>query len=128
MTEQPLRGRRIALTRPREQAGALAEALERLGATVFVVPLVAIEPLEDTTTLDAALEALGGYDWLVFTSANGVAAVRERLADPAVQVARVEQGDPHAHLLRRVADERADHHRAGANVEAEDARPAGRGA
>jgi hydroxymethylbilane synthase len=76
----PLRGRRIAVTRPREQAVPLADALERLGATVAVVPLVAIEPLENAAELDAALRELDDYDWVVFTSANGVAAVRERLA------------------------------------------------
>jgi hydroxymethylbilane synthase len=77
--EGPLRGRRITLTRPRKQAGALAEGLDRLGAAVTIVPLVAIEPVEDTGGLDAALEALDAYDWIVFTSANGVAAVGERL-------------------------------------------------
>jgi hydroxymethylbilane synthase len=75
-----LSGRRVVVTRPREQAAALAERLERLGASVFVVPLVAIEPVEDTEALDVALGALDRYDWVVFTSANGVAAIGERLA------------------------------------------------
>ncbi len=84
MAEGPLEGRRIAVTRPRAQGTQLAEALERLGAEVVVVPLVAIEPMDDPRDLDAALEALAGYDWIVFTSANGVDAVRRRLADPGV--------------------------------------------
>lgn len=75
----PLSGRRIVVTRPREQARTLAEGLESLGAAVTIVPLVAIEPVEDTGALDAALDALDAYDWIVFTSANGVAAVGERL-------------------------------------------------
>ncbi|CAN5641911.1 hypothetical protein BH20ACT14_BH20ACT14_13270 [soil metagenome] len=77
---QPLRDRRIVLTRPREQAGPLADALERFGATVVALPLVEIAPIEDASALDAALARLESYDWVVFTSANGVAGVRERLA------------------------------------------------
>lgn len=75
-----LSGRRVVVTRPREQAAVLAERLERLGASVSVIPLVAIEHVEDTEALDVALRALDRYDWVVFTSANGVAAVGERLA------------------------------------------------
>jgi hydroxymethylbilane synthase len=74
-----LSGRQIVVTRPREQAGPLAQGLERLGATVSIVPLVGIEPLEEVSRLDAALAALAAYDWIVFTSANGVVAVGERL-------------------------------------------------
>ena len=76
---QPLVGRRIVVTRPRDQIGPLAEALERLGATVLAIPLVEIAPLEDTRPLDAALSRLGSYRWVVFTSVNGVVGVRERL-------------------------------------------------
>ncbi len=78
---QPLVGRRIVITRPRDQVGPLAEALERLGATVLAVPLVDIEPIEDARPLDAALARLESYRWVVFTSANGVAGVRERLGE-----------------------------------------------
>jgi uroporphyrinogen-III synthase len=68
VAELPLAGRRIVVTRPREQATALARALERLGAEVSSVPLVEIRPavLPDVDP--------GGYDWLVLTSVNGVAA------------------------------------------------------
>ncbi len=75
----PLSGRRIVVTRPHEQSAALAERLERLGATVSILPLVGIEPLQDGTAVDAALEALDTYDWIVFTSVNGVAVVGQRL-------------------------------------------------
>ena len=76
---QPLVGRRIVVTRPQDQIGPLAEALERLGATVLAIPLVEIAPIEDTRPLDAALARLESYRWVVFTSVNGVAGVRERL-------------------------------------------------
>ncbi len=63
------------ITRPRKQAAGLAEALERLGATVSVVPLIEIEPV----ALDSA--SVEAYDWIVFTSASGVRAVRDQLVD-----------------------------------------------
>ena len=75
---RPLRGRRIVVTRPREQAPGLASELERLGASAVLVPLVRIEPVDDASALDSALAELDRYDWVVFTSMNGVAAVREK--------------------------------------------------
>ncbi len=76
----PLAGRRIAITRPREQADALARRLEALGARVTLLAAIRIAPIEDHVPLDAAIARLGSYDWLVFTSVNGVAAFTERLA------------------------------------------------
>jgi uroporphyrinogen-III synthase len=76
----PLAGRRIAITRPREQADALARQLEALGARVTLLAAIRIAPIEDSAPLDAAIAQLGSYDWLVFTSVNGVAAFTERLA------------------------------------------------
>jgi uroporphyrinogen-III synthase len=77
VAEQPLAGKRIVVTRP--ESKPLAEALELLGAEVAIVPLIEIRPAEDRRPLDAALENLAGYEWVVFTSVNGVAAVGERL-------------------------------------------------
>jgi uroporphyrinogen-III synthase len=73
----PLRGRRIVVTRPREQAHPLVEALQSLGAEVVVAPLVKIEPAENGTNLKDAMSDFHRYDWLVLTSANGVAALSE---------------------------------------------------
>ncbi|HEX7485649.1 MAG TPA: uroporphyrinogen-III C-methyltransferase [Vicinamibacterales bacterium] len=69
---RPLFGKRIVVTRPREQAGDLVEALEQLGATVVEAPTVRIVPPEDYAPLDEACATVGQYDWVVFTSANGV--------------------------------------------------------
>ncbi len=80
MADGPLAGRRIVVTRPRAQAGPLADGLADLGATVTVLPLVAIEPLDDTASLDAAARGLSSYDWVVLTSANGAAALGRALA------------------------------------------------
>lgn len=76
---RPLAGRHIAITRPPSQAGPLAEQLEALGARVTSLPAIRIEPSEDTSVLDEAVRELETYDWLIFTSVNGVAAFTERL-------------------------------------------------
>ena len=70
---QPLAGKRILVTRARQQASALAEELEALGANVIRIPAIEIKPLASYDCLDAALHRVAEYDWLVFTSANAVA-------------------------------------------------------
>jgi uroporphyrinogen III methyltransferase/synthase len=77
--ELPLFGRRIVVTRPAEEAGRAAEGLEALGAEALVAPTVAIAPPDDFGPLDAALDRLAEFDWLVFTSPNGVRATLDRL-------------------------------------------------
>lgn len=78
--QAPLAGRHIAITRAPEQAPELAARLEALGARVSLLATIAIEPLDDTSALDAAVGDLGAYDWIVLTSVNGVRALSERLA------------------------------------------------
>jgi uroporphyrinogen III methyltransferase / synthase len=80
MSARPLTGRCIVVTRPRAQAPALVERLAAAGAAVLAVPTIAIEAPESWRLLDEALGRLRDYCWLVFTSANGVAMVRQRLA------------------------------------------------
>jgi uroporphyrinogen-III synthase len=82
----PLSGRRLLVTRRREQASALVDALRGLGAEVLEVPAIAIAPPEDAGPLDAALRDLGAYEWMAFASANAVFAVRDRLASLALDV------------------------------------------
>lgn len=69
---QPLFGRRVVVTRAREQASELASQLEALGAEAVESPTIRIVPLDWA-------EAVDGYDWLLFTSANGVACFFDRL-------------------------------------------------
>lgn len=76
---RPLAGRRVVVTRPRAQAERLAALLEAYGAEVLALPTIELEPPEDWGPLDAAVHRLRGFDWIVFTSVNGVAAFRERL-------------------------------------------------
>jgi len=75
-----LRGKRIVITRPQRQAGELAFELGILGAVPIYFPVIEISPITDTTNLESALLNLETYDWLVFTSVNGVRAVWDRFA------------------------------------------------
>ena len=104
MPERPLEGRRVVVTRPREHAGPLVGGLERLGAVVSVVPLIAVELLEDGGELRQLVER-GGYEWIVFTSANAVRAAGPALGRAAARTAAV--GPVTAGALREVGVEPA---------------------
>jgi uroporphyrinogen III methyltransferase / synthase len=69
---RPLFGRSVVVTRAREQASELRARLETLGAEVIELPAIAIEPVE------IVLPPLSNYEWVVFTSANGVIAFFDR--------------------------------------------------
>ncbi|MGE5139147.1 MAG: hydroxymethylbilane synthase [Rudaea sp.] len=75
---RPLSGKRIIITRALEQASALADQIRASGGEPVEFPTIEIAPLEDFRDLDAALDSASAYDWIVFTSANGVRAVAER--------------------------------------------------
>ncbi|MDP3070441.1 MAG: uroporphyrinogen-III synthase [Opitutaceae bacterium] len=68
----PLSGRRVAVTRAREQSPELAAKLAALGAAVIELPLITVTKDIDKHSLHDVLSELGSYDWIVFTSANGV--------------------------------------------------------
>lgn len=68
----PLFGKRIAITRSREQAGALRETFETLGAQVVEIPTIEIRPPASWQPLDRAIARLEQFDYLLVTSANGV--------------------------------------------------------
>ena len=74
-----LQGQRIVVTRSREQAGALGSKLAALGAEVIELPTIEIQPAADYGPLDRAIAELDTFDWLIFTSANGVRYFVERL-------------------------------------------------
>ena len=75
----PLFGQTVVVTRAREQAPALAERLHDLGANVVELPTIEIRRAPDPSALDRAIEQLADYDWLIFTSVNGVRFFLERL-------------------------------------------------
>lgn len=80
MSVSTLAGRRIVVTRRPGQSSPLVAALRERAAEVVEVPAIETAPPEDTGPLDEALRRLDSYDWVVFTSANAVSAVRDRLA------------------------------------------------
>ena len=75
----PLFGQRIVVTRAKDQAESLIAPLRQLGAGVVELPTIEIRPASDYTALDEAIAEIGGYDWLIFTSVNGVRYFMERL-------------------------------------------------
>jgi len=76
---RPLFGQRILLTRPEEQTADLAEQLAELGAEVLVQPAIRITDPPDWGIVDQALAHLDTFDWVVFSSANGVRYFLDRL-------------------------------------------------
>lgn len=75
----PLFGRRVGITRPREQAEPIIQRLIELGAEPVLMPTIDVHPLADHSQVDATIQRLHEFDWLVFTSANGVRRFFERL-------------------------------------------------
>jgi len=76
----PLFGKRVAITRAREQAGVLREELAALGAEVVEIPTIEIRPPDSWEPLDAAIRRLEEFHYLLVTSANGVRSFLARLA------------------------------------------------
>jgi len=115
-TRRALFGQRIVITRTRQQASALRSELLELGAEVLEAPTIQIVPSPDDVLakIDDALTKIDQYDWLVLTSANGVAALAERLQKmqrdarhlAGVQIAAI--GDGTERALREILGIRAD--------------------
>jgi uroporphyrinogen III methyltransferase/synthase len=76
---RPLFGKRVLVTRPRHQAGEMVQRLIDLGAVPFLLPALEIKEPLDWAPVDQAIHSLRCYDWLVFTSANGVHAFLGRV-------------------------------------------------
>jgi uroporphyrinogen III methyltransferase/synthase len=78
-SQLPLAGQRVLITRPEADAGRTIQILEEQGAEVFSAPSITVGPIADKRILDSVLIELQKFDWLVFTSANGVRYFIERL-------------------------------------------------
>ena len=80
---KPLFGWRVLVPRTKEQAGALSEQLRRYGAVPTEVPTISVEPPRTPQQMERAVKGLvtGRYEWVAFTSANAVKAVREKFED-----------------------------------------------
>jgi len=76
---RPLFGKRIVVTRARAQASEMTEKLGELGAHVIELPVIKISPPDSYEELDRAIQHIEVYDWIIFTSQNGVKHFMERL-------------------------------------------------
>ncbi|NVM56749.1 MAG: uroporphyrinogen-III C-methyltransferase, partial [Desulfobacterales bacterium] len=84
--KRPLFGKIVVVTRAREQASRLVERLSALGAECLECPTIKVVPPEDWSPLDAAIDGLYAYDWVVFTSQNGVSFFFDRLYEKGKDV------------------------------------------
>lgn len=104
--KQPLAGRTIVITRAQTQADEFAGELKRFGASVLLCPTIKITEPESYNRLDEAVDHLFGYDWLVFTSVNGVDYFLRRLSHRGHNVSELDDlrvcaiGDATAERLR----------------------------
>ena len=88
---QPLAGRTIVITRAAAQAAEFVSALEAFGAQVLLCPTIEITEPENHDLLDEAIEHLYGYDWIIFTSVNGVEYFFRRLVQCGHQVSELDK-------------------------------------
>lgn len=80
LSQRPLFGKRILVTRARNQASKLTAKLENLGAEVLEAPAISmVDPADNYAALDKAIDHVADYHWLIFTSANGVGRFFARL-------------------------------------------------
>lgn len=80
-TARPLFGKTVLVTRPAGQAEAMVQRLADLGARVLTQPTIEIRPPADLAPLDAAIDRLSEYDWIAFSSRNGVNALLHRMTE-----------------------------------------------
>ena len=78
---RPLFGKRVLVTRPRDQAGEMVDRLTVLGADAIEAPMIRIVPPEDDGPLKQAALDVGLFDWIIFTSANAVDAFMTALLE-----------------------------------------------
>lgn len=79
--ERPLYGQTVLVTRPAHQQAAMEQMLTEYGARVLLQPAITIEAPADWTRVDEAITRLGDFDWIVFSSTNGVAAFLDRIVE-----------------------------------------------
>lgn len=109
MNRIPLEGRTVVVTRAASQAADLITMLEGFGAKVIVCPTIEIREPDNYDRLDEALDHLYGYDWLIFTSTNGVDFFLKRLIDRRHQIADLDDIKVCA-IGQRTADKLHDAH------------------
>lgn len=79
--KKPLFGKRVLVTRARSQSSALSDKIQALGGEALEFPVIRITPPQEIDRLDTALRELPRYDWVIFTSVNGVKHFFKRLQE-----------------------------------------------
>ena len=102
MSGLPLEGRRILVTRPRAQSGALCSAISEAGGEAVLIPCIEIADNFDHGGLDLAIRDLERYDWLIFASSNAVEAFYSRL-EALEALGEIGKGSRAAAARKRIA-------------------------
>ncbi len=89
--QKPLFGQRILVTRAREQASVFSRMIEEAGGEAWEAPTIAIDSAADTPELQAAVQHAGEYDWIIFTSVNGVCAFFDCMRENGLDIRRLGQ-------------------------------------
>ena len=79
--DRPMFGKKIIVTRSREQASDFSKLLTEMGAEVIELPAIKIGPSPDPAAVERTIDRLPQYDWIVFTSVNGVAVFMQQIAE-----------------------------------------------
>ena len=79
---------KVLVLRPKDQAGELASLIEQRGHEAIVIPAIEIVPPSDWGPIDDALGRADGFDWIVFTSSNGVHSILERMKETGIGKSR----------------------------------------
>ncbi|MBP1930392.1 uroporphyrinogen-III synthase [Ammoniphilus resinae] len=86
MTDRPLQGKTILVTRAKSQAGEMTEKIRQLGGEVVEFPVIQLLPPRDLTKLDQVIHDIEHYDWILFTSVNGVHFFMKRMEELGVEI------------------------------------------
>lgn len=87
--KMPLAGKKILVTRPKEQRSTLSELLKSKGAEVLEIPTIQIKPIKENERLKEALFCLEQFQWLVFTSPTGVEVFFEAMGEEKIDIRRL---------------------------------------
>jgi len=87
-TEMALIDKKIIITRAQEQSSAAREIFRKNGAQVFDLPALVIGPPDDWAPLDEALKKISTFDWIIFSSANGVKNVEDRMKEIGLSLSK----------------------------------------
>ena len=105
----PLEGKTVVVTRAEGQRLPSRELFEKLGASVLDLPALVIGPPNEWGPLDDALDELENFHWLIFSSANGVRAVEERLQKKNLSLSKYPKSLKFAVVGRKTAQTLKDH-------------------